>query len=52
MSRLFGLTCVLLALALSAPYLARLAQQAVPTLIALLILLGVVRLVWPSRRRR
>jgi hypothetical protein len=41
-----------LVVVLALPAIARLAQQAVPWLIAVILILGLVRLWWPVGRRR
>lgn len=52
MGRLLSTVLGLLLLALAAPYLTRLADQAVPALISILVFLAITRLFWPTRRRR
>jgi len=52
MGRLLSVVLGLLVLALAAPYLARLAEQTVPTLLSVLFFLAIARLFWPTRRRR
>jgi Flp pilus assembly protein TadB len=52
MDRLIGTLLVLIAVALVMPTLAALVVGAVPSLITLLIALGLVRLVLRPRRRR
>lgn len=52
MGRLFTTVLGLVVVALLAPELARLARAAVPALVAVLFLLAIVRLFWPTRRRR
>lgn len=52
MRRALGTVALLLVLCLSAPTWARLAEQAVPALVSLLVFLALVRLIWPGRRRR
>jgi hypothetical protein len=49
---MIGSAIGLLALCLVAPLLARLAEAAVPILVALVVFVGLARLVWPSRPRR
>lgn len=51
MDRLIGTLTALLVLALLLPAIAGIAQGAVPALVALLVLLGFVRLLWPSGRK-
>lgn len=52
MSRLFGIVAGGLVLCLLLPTIAQLAQAAVPFLVALLFVLGVLSLARPSHRRR
>lgn len=52
MSRLTGTVAGLLVLAVALPALAEFAQAAVPVLLSLLLLLGIVRLALPPSRRR
>lgn len=52
MGRLLSTVIGLLLLALAAPYLAGLAEQAVPALVSVLFFLAIARLFWPTRRRR
>lgn len=51
MDRALGIVALLLVAALALPVLAAWLQAAVPMLISLLVMLGLVRLVWPSRGR-
>ena len=51
MDRLIGTTVGLVVLVIALPAVTVLAQDALPALISLLVLLGAVRLLWPSRRR-
>ena len=51
MDRLIGIVVLLLVAAVALPAIAAVAQSAIPPLIALLFLLGIVRMAWPSRRR-
>lgn len=52
MDRLIGTAVLLLGLVIALPAIAALAQTAVPALISLLVLLGIVRLLLPPRPRR
>lgn len=52
MDRLLGSAALLLVAILVAPMVAHLAQTAVPALVSVIVLLGVVRLALPSSRRR
>ncbi len=52
MGRVLGTVAWLLVGVLLLPQVAQAAQAAVPALVSLLIFLGVVRLAWPTRRRR
>lgn len=52
MSRAFGMTTAALAVVLALPAFAQASQAAVGPLIGLIVLLAVVRLVWPVSRRR
>lgn len=51
MDRVIGTAALLLGLVIALPVIAAWAQTAVPVLVSLLVLLGFVRLIWPSRRR-
>ena len=52
MDRLTGMLLVLVAVAVALPVIAAFAQSLLPLLIALLVLLGFVRLLIPPRFRR
>jgi hypothetical protein len=49
--RLIGLVVALLLVVVALPIVAGYAAGAIPALLSLLVLIGFVRLVWPSRRR-
>lgn len=51
MDRLIGTIVGLVILVIALPTVAVLAQTMLPALVSLLVLLGAVRLLWPSRRR-
>ena len=51
MDRLFGLVLVLLLVAVALPTVAGYATRAIPVLTSILVLLGAVRLLWPSHRK-
>ena len=52
MDRALGVVALLMVAALALPVLAAWLQAAVPMLLSLLVLLGLARLVWPSRGGR
>ncbi len=52
MNRAVGTVLLLLVVCLALPVLASYAAQAVPLLVSLIVLLGAVRLLVPSRSRR
>lgn len=52
MGRITGAVALVLVVCLTLPVLAAMAQAAVPVLVALLVVLGMVRLALPPTRRR
>lgn len=52
MDRAMGMVALVIVAALMLPVLAAWLQAAVPMLISLLVLLGLARLLWPTRRER
>ena len=52
MDRLIGIVVLLLVGVAMLPTLAAAAQGAIPALLALLLLLGIARLLWPTHRRK
>ncbi len=52
MERLMGTLAVLVAIAIALPTVARAAQEAIPMLVGLLVVLALLVAAWPGRRGR
>jgi hypothetical protein len=50
--RAVAVVALLLVAVIALPTMAAAVQAAIPSLLALLFLLGIARLLWPARRRR